>query len=282
VSEIEARLAETDDVRSIQRRRNCDETTIRLALELTERGSVWLARDQSEVIGIAVAHDSERERYVGDLFVEPSYRGQGIGTKLLDAALRGSGDVRSMLVDPRDAAAVALTIRHGLRPLESTARLTGAIPREEQLAALAAGDYRFEVDAIDPAAHGFALNALDRASRGSTRISDHSEFARAATGLAFFLDGEFVAYAYVWPDGRVGPLASASTAYLVQILGYALVTLQRRYRASWCTLLIPGSNLRVARAASRAGLRIQETLMIASDSSAWDMSAYVGYHPLLY
>ncbi len=255
---------------------------MRLALQAAQAGRVWLARDEDEPIGVVVAHDSEDERYIGDLYIEPSYRGQGIGGRLVAAAF-GEGDDagRAMSVDPRDAASLALALRYRLAPRESLLRFAGAIPREEELAKMAAGDYRFEVEPIDPAFHGGALNELDRHARGTARPADHAQFALRATGSVFALRGEWVGYAYVWPDGRVGPMTAASGAYLVQILAYALVTLQRRHSASWCTALVPGANRRVARAALRAGLRIEETWMLAADSLIGNMANYVCYHRLL-
>jgi hypothetical protein len=189
--------------------------------------------------------------------------------------------MHSAILDPADPAALALALRFRMAPRQTILRFAGAIPREEELAKMAAGEYRFEVARIDVAVHAAAIDELDRQARGTARSLDHAEFATTATGHAFFLSGECVGYTYVWPDGRVGPLACASEVYLVQILAYALVTLARTHLASWCTLLVPGSNRRVARACLRAGLRIEETLLFASDAIVADMSTYVGYHRLL-
>ena len=279
---VEIVAASADDVRAVGRRRNLDDLSVRLSLESVERGGVWAARDQGEVIGIAAARDFDEERYAGDLFVEPSYRAQGVGTALLGAVFEASDLTRSAPVDPNDPAAIALALRFGMAPRELVMRYAGAIPREEELAKMAAGDYRFEVAAIDAEGHRFALDELDHHARGTTRQADHAAFAANASGHAFFLRGECVGYAYVWPDGRIGPIACASEAYLVQILAYALVTLTRNYAASWCTLLVPGSNRRLARAALRAGLRIEESFLLASDASVADLSTYAGYHRLLF
>lgn len=255
---------------------------MRLSLQAAEGKTAWVARDGGAAVGIAIVHDSDEERYVGDLFVEPSYRGQGIGARLLEAALEGAGDRdRAILLDPGDAGSFALAFRFKVAPRESILRFAGAVPREEELAKMAAGEYRFAVGAIDPAAHAFALNELDRNGRGTSRGADHEAFARDASGQAFFLNGEFVGYAYVWADGRIGPLACASPAYLVQIFAYALVTLQRQYGASWCAVLVPGSNRRIARTALRAGLRITGSFVMAAEAPAGDFSAYIGYHQLL-
>ncbi len=256
---------------------------MRLALEFADRGTAFAARDAGEVVGVAVVRALEEERYLGDWFVEPSYRGQGVGARLADAALGEAEDAaRSVLLDPEDRGAAVLAVRRGLAPRETVLRFAGAIPKEEELARMAAGSYTFAVDEIDPSAHGFALDALDRRVRGAARESDHHWLARHTSGLAFLLNGEFVAYAYVWADGRIGPIAAASAAYLVQIFAYVLVTLQRRHAASWCTALVPGSNLRIARTCLRAGLRIEESLVLASDASIADLSTYVGYHRLLF
>jgi GNAT superfamily N-acetyltransferase len=283
VSEVTVTTASADDVRAIARRRGFDEAAFRMALELADRGTAWVAHDASEVIGIAIEHASEEERYVGDLYVEPSYRGQGIGGRLLTEAFAGAGDAaRAMLLEPAEPAGYALATRLGLGVHASLVRLAGAIPREEDLARMAAGEYRFQVDALDAETHPFGLNTLDREVRGTTRAADHSYFLRYATGQAFFLSGELVAYAYVWPDGHIGPMACVSQSYLVQIFAYALVTLQRRHGASWCTMLVPGSNVRIARVALRAGLRVEQAFLLASDSPHAEVSTYLGYHRLLF
>lgn len=279
---VEIVAASADDVRSVGRRRNLDDLSMRLALQFADRGNAWAARDQSEVVGIAVADDSEEERFVSDFFVEPSYRAAGIGSALLGAVFESSDLSRAALMQTDDAAALALALRFQMAPRGLVMRFAGAIPREEELAKMAAGDYKFAVEAIDAAGHRFALDELDRHARGTTRPSSHAAFALAARGHAFFLSGECVAYAYVWPDGRVGPLACASEAYLVQILAYTLVTLTRTYDASWCTLMVTGVNRRIARACLRAGLRIEETFLFACDALIADLSAYVGYHRMLF
>lgn len=280
VAEIAVEAARHDDVRALLRRCRADEAAFALGLEQADRGTAWVARDDSEPVGLALAHDSGDERYVGALYVEPSYRGQDVGRRLLGAAFADAeAGARSLLLDGDDRAGVVLALRAGLAPLETLLNVAGAIPSENALLPMAAGDYRFEVDAIDPVAHEFELRALDRETRGAAH--DHARLAAGAAGLAFFIGGEFVAYAYVWQDGRVGPIASASTAYLVQIYAYALASLQRTHGASWCTALIPGRAVRLLRAALRAGLRVERTFSLAADAPLPDASRYVGFHRLI-
>ena len=272
--------AAAENVLAIGRRRGLDEPALRLCVDCAERGWACGARDDGEIVGIALARRSDDECYVGDLFVEPSYRGQGVAGDLLDAAFSGAEATRCLMIDADDADCCALALERGIALQTPVVRLAGATPKEEELLAMAAGAYRFDVGPIDAANHAFALDALDRDTRGAARRFEHEWYSREATGQAFFLNGEFVAYAYVWPDGRIGPIAAASASYLVQIFAFSVVTLQRVTGASWCTLLVPGSNVRVARAALRCGLKIQERLVFASDAATGDLSRYAGCHRL--
>ncbi len=282
MSDVTIARGTVDDVRSIALRRKFDDAALGLALELADRGSTWVARDDGDVIGLAAISETEAERYAGDLYVEPSFRGQGIAGRLLEAAFAESDDIaRAMAVDVADAASVALPLGRRLAVQSPMLRFAGAIPKEEELARIAAGDYRFEVGAIDPLRDAFGLDALDQECRGVTRTAEHRRFASMATGQTFYLSGEMVAYGYVWPDGRIGPLAVSSASYLVQLFAYALVTLQRVYRASWCTLVVPGCNVRVARAALRAGLRIEEVFVFARDCDPPNFNRYVGYQKMM-
>ncbi|MBV9717764.1 MAG: GNAT family N-acetyltransferase [Candidatus Eremiobacteraeota bacterium] len=278
---IEIATGSPDGVRAMARRRNLDDRWVRLSLQAAQCATVWLARDDGEAIGIAVAHDTVEARYVGELFVEPSYRRLGIARRLLEQCFASEDVARSMLVDPDDAAGGALALRFRMAPTEAIWRFAGVIPNEEELAKMAAGNYRFAVAPIDLREHEVAIDELDRQTRGTSRGADHAAFAQSATGAAFFLNGESVGYTYVWPDGSIGPLACASEAYLVQIFAYALLTLQRSYSASWCSALVPGSNRRIARAALRAGLRIEQSFLLAQDTAIANLSTYVGYHQLL-
>jgi GNAT superfamily N-acetyltransferase len=284
MSDANVAAADGTDVAAIATRRGFDERAFRLAASFAQAGTAWCARDETETIGLALAHVTSDERYVGDLFVEPSFRNAGIGARLLDAALDdgGSGSTRTIMLEAGDAPGVALALRRGISVRSPILRLAGAIPREDALMAMAAGDYRFEIESIDPLRHAFSLDAVDRETRGAVRPLEHARFAESAHGSAIFRNDEFVAYAYVWPDGRIGPVAAVSAVYLVQVLALSLVTLQRQYGASWCSAFVPTTNVRFARAALRSGMRIAGANLFASDSSEADLSRYAGFHPLLF
>ena len=277
--------ASLDDVAYFARRRYPDDEGRRLyaALAETAPSGAYVARDEGTPVGIAVAHALEDEWFLSDLFVEPSFRTSGTGWELLRELTREAGDVtRSGLVDPSETGGLAFFLRRGVALQTPVVTVSGSIPKEEELARMAAGDYRFATAQIDPAAQRTALASLDRDVRGSARPYDHRYFADNATGVAFEINGEFVGYAYVWPSGRIGPMVTSSAAYAVQMFAFALMLLVRTYGASWCRVMIPGTNVRVVRAAMRAGLTIESSQIFASDGPLLDLSRYVGYHPLLF
>lgn len=283
MNEPQIALASEADVRELAARRWPDEAGRRLYISLAEQAprGAWVARDEGTPVAIGFAHALEDEWFLSELYVEPSFRRQGIGTRILREVARDAGDVsRSGMLDVDDTAGMAFFLRLGVGLQIPVLRIAGAIPKEDDLLPMAAGDYRFATLPIDPRAHVTMLTALDREARGTGRAHDHARFGQAATGTLLLINDEVVGYVYVWPDGRIGPMVSASAAYLTQFFGFALVSLRRTYGASWCTALVPGSNVRVMRAAVRIGLVLDQVRIFATDLPQIDLSRYIGYHAL--
>ena len=274
-----------DDVRAFAARRCAGENERELWFHLaaSSPNGAWVAKDEQTAVAIAFAHANDDEWYLSELFVEPGFREHGVGHELLTRVAQDSGPVtRTGLLEPSEIGGLAFFVRRGVAIQTPVLTVSGTIPKEEELARMAAGDYRFSTAAIDPQEHRVAIDALDREVRGCARPLDHEWFAARSHGVAFFMNNEFAGYAYVWPNGRVGPLCAYSPAYLVQFFAFTLASLVRAYGASWCTMLVPGTNIRVVRAAMRAGLSIEGVQLFASDGAMLDLSRYVGHHRLLF
>lgn len=277
--------ATAEEVIAFARRRTQNEHDFALYVDLAHEApnGVFVARDEGTAIGIAMPHALEDEWFLSDLYVEPSFRGLGLGLELLKAATESAGDVtRSGVVDPAQLDGLAFCARQGVPMQVPLLEISGEVPRAAELERMAAGEHRFGTQPIDPAAHGTALSQLDREVRGSARPADHVYFADRAKGFVFTREAELAGYAYMWPSGRIGPLAATSQSYLVQMLAYALAALRATYSAEWCTLLVPGVNVRILRAAMRARLQIKDTLIFATDASLINFSCYVGFNSLLF
>jgi GNAT superfamily N-acetyltransferase len=283
IREIEP--ASADDVRAYATRRFPDTFSRALYADGFEQmqGRAFVARDEGTPIGIALVRDLEMERFVADLYVEPSFRGDGIGVRLLDAAI-GDADDRALVAtcDSNDLAAVAVLAKRGIAIRETIVRVSGEIPKDDDLLSLAAGDYRFGTERLDPETHAFALAQLDRETRGTAREGEHRFLATLAVGMVFSIDDEIVGYAYLWPSGQIGPVAVASSAYLAQIFAFAMAALRREHGSTWCTAAIPSSNLRALRTALRAGLRMGPGFAVASDALSGEAARYIGLDSLLF
>jgi GNAT superfamily N-acetyltransferase len=286
MSEPQIVAAKESDVRVMAARRWPDDASRQLYINLAEAAprSAWVARDADDTpVGIAFAHALETEWFVSELFVEPSFRGARLGWKLLRSATDDSGDVSlGGLAEGDDMGSLAFFLRRGMGLQVPVLSVAGEIPREDELAQMAAGDYRFNAIPLDAHAHKDAIDSLDREVRGTARLDDHEGFAQLATGTSFLLNDELVGYAYVWPDGRIGPMVAASTAYLIQFFGFALMSLRRSYGASWCTALVPGSNVRILRNAVRIGMSLDQVRIFTTDQPQIDLSRYVGFHALAF
>jgi len=277
--------ASAEDVAYFAGRRCRDEHGRKLYLDLAHVAphGAFVAKDEGTPVGIVVPHALDDEWYLSEIFVEPSFQNQGIGSRLIAEAANDAGEVtRSGLLQPTDMGGIAFFLRRGVALHKPVAEIAGTIPHENELARMASGHYRFRTEPLDPAAHRGALAQFDREVRGTARPLDHLYFCEHGSGFIFARDEEVAGYAYVWPSGRVGPMVAASSAYAVQFLGFALAALRQTFGASWCTMLVPGSNVRVVRAAMRAGLRIETVKLFASDGGMLDLSRYVAFHQLLF
>ncbi len=285
MNEPQIAAASEADVRAMAARRWPDERGRQLYVNLADgapRGA-WVARDEGTPVGIGFAHAHEDEWFLSELYVEPSFRRQGIGSRILREVARDAGDVsRSGMLDVASTDGMAFFLRLGVGLQVPVLHIAGEIPKEDDLLPMAAGDYRFVTLPIDAQAHATVLAALDREARGTARTNDHASFAQAAAGTLLLLNDECVGYVYVWPDGRIGPMVAASAAYLTQFFGFALVALRRTYGASWCQALVPGSNVRVMRAAVRVGLQLDHIRIFATDVPQIDLSHYIGFHQLAF
>jgi len=217
------------------------------------------------------------------LYVDLAFRRRGIGLELLKAATAEAGAVaRSGVLDSTQLYGLAFYARVAVPLQAPLLEISGEIPRASELERMAAGEHRFGASPIDPMAHASALNQLDREVRGSARPDDHLYFADKAKGFVFTREAELAGYAYVWASGRIGPVASVSQNYSVQMLAYALAALRANYNAEWCTMLVPGVNTKILRAAMRARLRIDGVKLFASDNTISDLTRYIGGASLMF
>lgn len=280
---IQATSADVDEMQE-RRARDAHEVALWRYLTSTAPSGVHVARDADSLVGVGFAHENDDDWYFSECFIEESFRNGGLASALLRAVAGPAAEdvTRSGMAAASDFAGLGLYAGNGVALDTPIFRVTGMLPDERQRAQMAAGDYRFTFEPIDCMRQRMALEAIDRDVRGLGRSKDHAFWNEAARGTAIFLKGEFVAYAYAWPNGTIGPLACSSGAYVRQVVALALQNAVEALGISWVQFLIPGTNTRALRSLLRSGLRIEAAYVYGSDLRNVDMSRYIGFHPWLF
>jgi GNAT superfamily N-acetyltransferase len=197
-----------------------------------------VAVEACEVVAYASALVREGAWYLASLFVRPDLQGRGVGSALLDGVWGDGFARRSTLTDSIQPVSNGLYGRRGLIP--TTPVLTLAGPPRADDPGLTPSDPETE-----------ALSALDRSAYGFDRASDHEYWQQHSTATVWLRDGESIAYAYSWPQGRIGPVAGRDAEAAALALRAELA------RAPGdVTVLVPGTSAPVVEASLAAGLRI--------------------------
>ena len=206
----------------------------------TDPDRSWVADDAGRVVGYTTAFSRRERWFLSDLFVDPAYQGSGVGARLLDRAFGDGPEARMTLTDAIQPVSNALYARRGLVPTTPVLEFGGK-PR------------RIEPATLEPSLpDAESLAELDRVAYGFDRAVDHSFWATGATCTLWRAAGEAVAYAYVSPRGRIGPLAARDGA----AAGAALSAELARLGGREASLDVPGSSREVVEVALAAGLRI--------------------------
>lgn len=155
-------------------------------------GMAFVSELNGEVVAYGAAIDTGISVHLADLFVRPGLLGQGVGRRLLEAALGGAATRTTFASnDPR---ALPLYVKAGMAPLWPTLYLEG----DARL--LPVGEPSLVVEPADSA----DLAALEFAWTGANRAADHRFFVSqvGAEALVVRDDNEPVAFAYVRASER--------------------------------------------------------------------------------
>ena len=122
---------------------------------------------------------------------------------------------------------------------------------------------RARLDAAD--ATDDALAALDAAAYGFDRRVDHAHWRRHARLTVWSDSGAPAAYSYVWPHGRIGPIAGRDGDAAANALRAELERADAQ-----AGVIVPGSARRIVEAALQAGLRFAAPpgLLLLSEHAA--------------
>jgi GNAT superfamily N-acetyltransferase len=169
-------------------------------------GGFWVAEADGGLIGFGIAIQRGQTWYLAALHVRPAYQSLGVGAEIVRRCLTAErpGSLRIVGADARNPVSNALYGRFGMFPETPLVELAG--PAEPG-----------STEILRPGAPGAdALERIDRATLGIARPEDHAFWGSVSSLRAFAVvrDDRSVGYAYVQPDGAIGPIAVLDPADL--------------------------------------------------------------------
>jgi GNAT superfamily N-acetyltransferase len=227
---------------------------------LLATGAMFVAEDP-EPIGFSAAVVRDGVWFLSQLWVLPQRHGRGAGAALLDEALAwGRGASAFTVIASPHPAAQVLYLRALMYPLWSQLEMTGKTTSAE----MPKGFGPLE-EADQP-----WVDDLDRGVRGIARPQDHVLWRAHAEGLALRREGRPVAYAYLWPDGKIGPGAVEEPADTPSLIAAA-----RSRAGGSMTVAVPSTNWTALRELTRKGFVPSGSNTFMSSRPLPDASRYL-------
>ncbi len=234
----------------------------------------FVAEDSSRIVGAAFSWKRERLWFLSHLFILPEYQGKGIGGSLLARTLDYSKasdiSMRSVITMAFNVSSVSLYMKNGMFPKQSIFLCASSGKPRVPLTRNDAVSYEY-ADASSLRSQVF--NGIDREVLGFQRPAHHHYFIEdRQIPCLLFRDtaGDPAAYAYLWPDGRIGPVAALRRVPFKQIL--YLAAGHASEEAATSSLMIPGANTEVLDIALDLGFRVRLPYILLSSHpfGCWD------------
>lgn len=240
---------------------------------------LWIAEDDGAILGFAFSWVCGGLWFLAELFIAPDQQGRGIGNELLGRTLAqarktGAGE-KALITFAFNAVSQGLYIRHGLFP---------RIPLYLFSAPRAALPMRAHDPQVDVAAITISdlpeLAAIDARALGLSREKHHRYLVAESdlTGFLFRDSGAGLGYAYISPEGHVGPLAVSRPEAMGAVFAAALER-ARETGGAQISALIPGIGEAALTTAVAQGMRIAFPMMLMSSRDFGDWTCYLPRNP---
>jgi hypothetical protein len=240
---------------------------------------LWVAHDNGTVVGFGFSWVLADFWYLAQLFIEPGLQAGGIGRQLLLKTLQQANRLnatnRALITFACNMVSTALYVKHGLYPREPLYRLGAPAKEVERRLAERGLDYR----ATETAPTIEQFGAIDEAVLGFRRDRHHAFLSR--TNVRTFTiekDGAVAGYAYVSPEGQIGPVAVAPPEDASQAIG-ATIAAALKTEAQHLSIIVPGASEALMAKATELGFRIMEPLVLMAEKPFGNWRNYVPRDP---
>lgn len=242
---------------------------------------LWVAEQDGELAGFGFSWTNDDLWFLAQLFVRPDVQTKGVGRELIaktleHAVMRHAG-ARALITFAFNRASQGLYMRHGLYPVTPLYVLSA--PRREIAARKVRTALRSEPLVLSSRASEL-VRTIDAASLGVSRHKHHGYMLGQGglTGISVW-DGEnCVGYAYIGPDGHIGPVAVTDTKYIADALSAAL-TKALELPVDQVSAFLPGSSPDALQCALHLGMRIVLPMLLMADRLPRPWDRYLPRNP---
>ena len=229
-------------------------------------GAFWVAEDEGKIVGYSDSFVRGTFWYFAWLFVLPGYQGRDIGRHLLERTLASWKGVkitnRATITFAFNPVSQFLYMKYGMYPREPV--YYAEAPREK-VRKIPPDATDLEYDELTKLREGAAvLEGVDRSVLGFSLGWHHEFFFEAgARCYVFRRHGDPVGYAYVHPNGRVGPVAVNRSSYMGPALRVGL-GLSAAQEAEKVWYWMPGSNVQAVELALKYKMQIDPGVFMSA------------------
>ncbi len=244
----------------------------------------WVAEGAGEVVGFTHSWMRGPFWFLAHLFISPGCQGKGVGRRLLDKALEYGSPAaianRSLITFAYNPTSISLYMRSGMYPREPLYAMRGAS------SSLRARRTHTEAPTHERVGAGQdtleALSRVDEQVLGFARELHHRYFLSAPGASCYLFRNKSAVdgYAYVWTNGRVGPLAVTSPSRFAPVMNAAL-GLAAAENTDSVSIIVPGSNEQGVAIALSEGMRISYPLLLMSAKPFGNWGSYLFLSPAL-
>jgi GNAT superfamily N-acetyltransferase len=242
---------------------------------------LWVAEVAGELAGFGFSWQSDGLWFLAQLFVRPSLQASGIGAQLLARTLahadeRGAA-ARALITFAFNRASQGLYMRHGLYPIcplymmsADRGALRGKTPAS-----------RLRSEPLEPSARCVErLVAVDRSALGASRSKHHHYMLTEGglRGLSLWAGPDCVGYAYLGPEGHIGPLAVTAPEHMEDALAASLI-MACENPTQQVSAFLPGSSPGALALAVGWGMRIALPMLLMGDNLPRPWDRYLPRNP---
>ncbi len=239
-----------------------------------EPDGFFVAEDEGKVVGATISWVRGHHWFLSHLFIMPQYQGLGVGKALLGSALAYAtslnAGLQSVITMAFNPASIALYMKNGMYPIQDIYLLNLEADKARHIPESLPGTSSEKLG--KSTGQGNELSLIDEQVLGMSRPLHHRFFqeSKRASGYLLRYKSRAVAYAYIWPDGRIGPMAALPDAPYKDIFK-AFIALARK-TSPGLSIMVPGTNKIALEVAFSLGFTISMPyLLLSSDPfGAWD------------